>query len=202
MVLVFFLGTCSFAYGQAKEPATTLPATATTPMEKLFAITDILIAKSKTVCKSDDCTAALAQLSDLLADARDKYSKNVLTGDERKQFHENYRGIVRRLQDAITAQIRQEPDGVAKLQEMKTDLARCQTKFAQSNNCSGHLLLAAAQNPSGYPCCSQCTSVLETSLAICTLYEIANPLAAALCYAAVAYGYSQCVQQCCEAYQG
>jgi hypothetical protein len=200
MVLLFLLSTCSFADAQAAGPAITLPPTAKTPTEKLFAITDILVAVSKKACKTDDCTAAVAQLSDLLADAREKYSKNVLTGDEKQRFHENYRTIVRHLQDVLTAQTKQEPASAAKVPEMKIDLARCQAKFPQSTNCPAQVVLAAAQKV--YPCCTECTETMEAALAICALYLAVSPLAAAICFAAVAYGYSQCVQQCCEAYPG
>jgi hypothetical protein len=117
--------------------------------------------------------------------------QHLMEGFELKQFHGTLRTNLSKIQRALIAQL--SPEDVQKLQKLSGD---CKGQIAEPwCTASKDGTFKLVQNPIDQ--CATYDKVFTISSAICSLYVIAAPIAAAICEAAAIYAYNDCINSYC-----
>jgi hypothetical protein len=150
--------------------------------EKLIAMHQALMLQVKSFCSTEECAKLLDEGSKLTSDAKTKLGQHAMTGEDVKQFHAALKAHIRALQLAIMNQL---PSG---------DVQKAKDSVSRNGNPARfvHAQIGSQQ-------CTECDSVYKASLAICALYTIVSPAAAALCIGAASIGYINCLDDYCYA---
>jgi hypothetical protein len=152
---------------------------------KLIAVHQAMMLQVKSFCSTEECTKLLDEGSKLISDAQTKLGQHAMTGEDAKQFHAALKANIRALQAAIMNQM------------PSSDVQKAKDSVSRNGNPARfvHTQIGSQQ-------CTECDSVYKAAVAICALYTIVSPAAAALCIGAASIGYINCLDDYCYAPAG
>jgi hypothetical protein len=174
ILVSFTLLTSQMAFGQ-----TAAPKSSTAAYQKLFTLTGGLAASAKKVCKTEACAKAADELAATIANGQEKYSKGLLVGETRTQFHADLQTNLIALRAALLATLSEK--------ERKDVVSRCPTCNAGK--------LKPVQGTSEE--CQYCFDVLEVTAEICALYLGTCNTCALICLSTAILAYGRCIREYC-----
>jgi hypothetical protein len=147
---------------------------------KLITVHQAMMLQVQSFCSTEECTKLLDEGSKLISDTKTKLGQRTMTEEDAKQFHAALKANIRALQVAI-------------MNQMSSEVPKTKDSVSRNGNPARfHAQIGSQQ-------CSECDSVYKAALAICSLYIIISPPAAALCVGAASIGYINCLDDYCYA---
>ncbi|MGH9735049.1 MAG: hypothetical protein ACRD8A_10735 [Candidatus Acidiferrales bacterium] len=176
--------------------STSAPATQGANFKNLLTITGKYLSAVKLYCRTATCNALVAQGTTLVTNTQADLTNGRLTQQERKNFHENLRTILTQIHADMMKNL---------TPAERKAVSACKTCETSSMNVAKPRLTEAAfhrQVTGGNGNCDQnrcneCTYVFTQAVAICALYVVASPIAAAICEGVAIAEYNNCEEQYC-----
>lgn len=172
LVLTASIALASGTVATAQTTASVDPAT----YHKLFVVMNAFMIQVKDACKSEDCSSLTDQGLQITHEGQVRFSNGLLVGGSLTKFHKDVLANLSQITQALLREADAQ-EATAKL-NTKRALQLCQTKSMNTFK-----LVEVS-----------CGDVLAAALAVCALYAIASPIAAAICASAAIYGFVQCIK--------